>query len=56
MTLNNCLIVVDVDGTIIPLLVNFDEIREKIRRLLGINHPLKPLGESLANLPIKRRR
>jgi len=52
MTLNNCLIVVDVDGTIIPLLVNFDEIREKIRRLLGINHPLKPLGESLANLPI----
>jgi HAD superfamily hydrolase (TIGR01549 family) len=52
MELDNCVLLIDVDGTLIPSSVDFDELREKVRRLLNINHPLKPLGESIASLPL----
>jgi HAD superfamily hydrolase (TIGR01549 family) len=52
MELDNCVLLIDVDGTLIPSSIDFDELREKVRRLLNINHPLKPLGESIASLPL----
>jgi len=52
MGLDNCVLLIDVDGTLIPSSIDFDELREKVRRLLNINHPLKPLGESIASLPL----
>ncbi|ADV64901.1 HAD family hydrolase [Desulfurococcus mucosus] len=45
-------IVVDVDGTLIPSLVDFEGLRERIRRELGVSHELKPLGLSLSRLPL----
>ncbi|MCC6053196.1 MAG: HAD hydrolase-like protein [Desulfurococcaceae archaeon] len=48
----NCTLVVDIDGTLIPVLVDFEELRRKVRRVLGVNDPLKPLGESLHRLRI----
>jgi HAD superfamily hydrolase (TIGR01549 family) len=52
MELDNCVLLIDVDGTLIPSSIDFDELREKVRRLLNINHPLRPLGESIASLPL----
>jgi len=52
MGLDNCVLLIDVDGTLIPSSIDFNELREKVRRLLNINHPLKPLGESIASLPL----
>jgi len=52
MELDNCVLLIDVDGTLIPSSIDFDELRENVRRLLNINHPLKPLGESIASLPL----
>ncbi len=49
---NECVIAIDVDGTIIPLNIDFEVLRSRIRELIGVNHPLRPLGESLAKLPI----
>jgi phosphoglycolate phosphatase-like HAD superfamily hydrolase len=48
----NCTLVVDIDGTLIPVLVDFEELRRKVRRVLGVNDPLKPLGESLHRLRV----
>lgn len=48
----NCVIAIDLDGTLIPILVDFERLRSEIRALLGIDHPLRPLGESLASLNI----
>lgn len=45
-------IAVDVDGTLIPILVDFDALRERIRSELGLNHELKPLGLTLSKLPL----
>ncbi|MEM0246296.1 MAG: HAD hydrolase-like protein [Desulfurococcaceae archaeon] len=45
-----CTLVVDIDGTLIPILLDFEKLRAEIRRLLGVDHPLRPLGESLAKL------
>lgn len=55
MKMNNvkCILVLDVDGTIVPVSIDFDKLRSEVRRTLGINHSLKPLGESLSNLNIK---
>jgi HAD superfamily hydrolase (TIGR01549 family) len=50
--LENCVLILDVDGTLIPLNIDFNELRERVRRLLNIDHPLKPLGESIASLPL----
>lgn len=49
---DSCLVALDIDGTLIPVLVDFDMLRVKIRELLGVNHPLRPLGESLASLNV----
>ncbi|MEM4487829.1 MAG: hypothetical protein QXK88_03375 [Desulfurococcaceae archaeon] len=35
-------------------MVNFDDLRAKIRKLLGIDHTLRPLAESLNNLQLDR--
>lgn len=45
-------LIFDVDGTIIPLLVDFDSLRDKIKKLLGVSEELKPLGLSLERLDI----
>ncbi|MEZ0394195.1 MAG: haloacid dehalogenase-like hydrolase [Desulfurococcaceae archaeon] len=47
-----CTIAVDLDGTLVPNLVDFEALREKVRRLLGVEGPLKPLGASLERLEI----
>lgn len=47
-----CVIVIDLDGTVIPILVDFEDLRSRIRRIIGTDHPLRPLGESLASLNI----
>ncbi|MEM1639497.1 MAG: HAD hydrolase-like protein [Desulfurococcaceae archaeon] len=52
MKKTKCIIVIDVDGTIIPNVIDFEKIRAEVRELIGINHPLKPLGESLFGLKI----
>ncbi len=44
------IIVLDVDGTLVCTEIDWDGLREKIRKLYGIRHPLKPLGESLYKL------
>ncbi len=43
-------IVVDVDGTLVCTQIDWDSLREEIRRLYGLKDPLKPLGESLYRL------
>lgn len=48
----SCILVVDVDGTIIPILVDFEELRSRVRRVLDVSDPLRPLGESLHRLPL----
>jgi len=48
----SCILVVDVDGTLIPVLIDFEELRSKVRRVLGVSDPLRPLGESLHRLPL----
>jgi len=48
----HCLVALDIDGTLIPTLVDFEKLRAEIRRLLGVNHSLKPLAESLASLSV----
>lgn len=53
MSGSSCTIAIDIDGTIVPIVVNFEELRNKIRGLLGINHPLRPLGESLHLLEVE---
>jgi len=45
-------IVIDVDGTLIPNLVDFEKLRETIREELGVREELKPLGLSLSRLDI----
>jgi len=50
----DCLVALDIDGTLIPLLIDFETLRAKIRALLGVNHSLRPLAESLASLPVDR--
>lgn len=47
-----CVVALDIDGTLIPTLVDFESLRARVRRLLGTDHPLRPLGESLAKLPV----
>ncbi len=37
----------DLDGTLTDLDINWNQIRETIRQILGTNHPLKPLATSI---------
>jgi len=48
-----CTLVVDIDGTLIPVLVNFEELRNRVRRVLNVEDPLRPLGESLYKLRVE---
>ncbi len=48
-----CTLVVDIDGTLIPVLVDFEELRNKVRKILNVEDPLRPLGESLYKLRIE---
>jgi HAD superfamily hydrolase (TIGR01549 family) len=48
----SCTLIVDVDGTIIPILIDFEELRSRVRSVLGVNESLRPLGESLHKLPL----
>lgn len=48
----NCAVILDIDGTLVPILVDFDSLRERVKKLLGVDKPLRPLGESLAQLEI----
>jgi len=40
-------LITDLDGTLVDLRINWDYLRVKVRELLKIKHPLKPLGPSL---------
>jgi len=40
-------VIFDLDGTLVNLPINWDEVREKVRKLLKTSHPLKPLGLSV---------
>lgn len=44
--------IVDIDGTLIPILVNFDELRDRVREVLGVREELRPLGEKLEELQV----
>ncbi len=35
------------DGTLVTLDIDWDEVREKVREILRTDHPLKPLGPSI---------
>lgn len=49
----HCTLIVDIDGTLIPILLDFEKLRAEIRQLIGADHPLRPLGESLAKLQVE---
>ncbi len=40
-------LITDLDGTLTNLGINWDSLREKVRREMGWNHPLRPLGMSI---------
>lgn len=40
-------VITDLDGTLVDLGIDWDSLREKIRREMGWDHPLKPLGPSI---------
>jgi len=46
------ILVVDLDGTLIPNVVDWERLRSSVRRLLGVSHELKPLATSLAALDV----
>lgn len=39
--------ITDLDGTLVDLRIDWDSLRERVRREMGWNHPLKPLGRSI---------
>jgi len=41
------LLITDLDGTLVDLGIDWDQLRDRIRREMGWNHPLKPLGPSI---------
>lgn len=40
-------LICDLDGTLVDLGIDWDRLREKVRRLLKTTHPLKPLAPSI---------
>lgn len=48
----SCVLVVDIDGTLIPVLVDFEDLGRRVREILGVSDPLRPLGESLYRLRV----
>lgn len=45
-------LVVDFDGTLVNLAVDFEGLRRRVRALLNTTHELRPLGESLNSLDV----
>ncbi len=43
-------LITDMDGTLVDLGIDWDKLREKVRKEMGWDHPLKPLGESIARV------
>lgn len=41
------IVIIDIDGTLVPILVNFDELRRRVQEVLGVQEELRPLGEKL---------
>lgn len=41
------LLITDLDGTLVDLGIDWDQLRERIRKTMGWSHPLKPLGPSI---------
>lgn len=39
--------ITDLDGTLVDLGIDWDSLRERIRREMGWDHPLRPLGPSI---------
>lgn len=39
--------ITDLDGTLVDLRIDWDSLREKVKREMGWDHPLKPLGVSI---------
>ncbi|HIE23749.1 MAG TPA: HAD family hydrolase [Candidatus Korarchaeota archaeon] len=40
-------LITDMDGTLVTLDIDWDEIRKKVREIIRTDHPLKPLGPSI---------
>ncbi len=43
-------LITDMDGTLVDLGINWDEVREKVRKEMGWDHPLRPLGVSITKV------
>ncbi len=43
-------LITDMDGTLVDLGIDWDALRERIRREMGWRHPLRPLGMSIAEV------
>ncbi len=40
-------LITDLDGTLVDLRIDWDSLRERVRREMGWSHPLRPLGMSI---------
>ena len=40
-------LITDLDGTLVDLRIDWDSLRERVRRAMGWDHPLRPLGRSI---------
>ncbi len=40
-------LITDLDGTLVDLHIDWDSLRERVRRVMGWDHPLRPLGRSI---------
>jgi len=40
-------LITDLDGTLVDLKIDWDSLRERVRKAMGWEHPLKPLGVSI---------
>ncbi len=45
-------LVTDMDGTLVTLDIDWDELRERVREIIKTDHPLKPLGPSILEATI----
>ena len=40
-------LICDLDGTLADLGIDWDDLRERVRRLLGTDHPMRPIASSI---------
>ena len=43
-------VISDLDGTLVDTNIDWENLRARVRELLGTNHPLKPLGPSIPHV------